>query len=134
MEFSNSDGFIGKIQLRFIRVNSILTFFKSIKKNHINLQVRKFIFLGLVNYDKCIRKITSNSIIIYIKKLSKKDLKEKKQVFLVKNKEIQVITCMIMLTHSSERIFNPMCFTGYKSICKSRSNNKQVVHLKSKPK
>ena len=30
----------------------------------------------------------------------------------MKNREIQVITCMIMLTRSSERIFNQMRYAG----------------------
>ena len=35
---------------------------------------------------------------------------------LIKNREIQVITCMIMLTRSSERIFNQMRYTGFRII------------------
>ena len=37
----------------------------------------------------------------------------KKYLTLIRNREIQVITCMVMLTRSSERILNPMCYTGY---------------------
>ena len=36
----------------------------------------------------------------------------KKQIFQVKNREIQVIVYMIMLICSSEKIFNPMLYTG----------------------
>ena len=43
----------------------------------------------------------------------KKDLKLiKNAFFLVKNQIIQVIVFMIMFTRPSERIFNPMSYTG----------------------
>ena len=40
------------------------------------------------------------------------NLIEKKGLFLVEKWEIQVIISMIMLTRSSESIFNPMRYTG----------------------
>ena len=44
--------------------------------------------------------------------LKKKKFEVKKRYFLVKKLEIKVIVFMIMLTHSSERIFNTMRYTG----------------------
>ena len=40
----------------------------------------------------------------------------KKQIFLVKKLEIQVIVSMIMLTRSSERIFNPKRYSSINDI------------------
>jgi len=37
---------------------------------------------------------------------------DKNQIFLSKKLEIQVIAFIIMLTRSSQRIFNPMRYTG----------------------
>ena len=35
------------------------------------------------------------------------------RIFLVENREIQVIVFMIMTTRSSQRIFSPMRYTGF---------------------
>ena len=40
----------------------------------------------------------------------------KNRYFLVKNGEIQVIISVNMLTRSSDRIYNPMRYTGYSII------------------
>ena len=63
-------------------------------------------FRDCVNSDNFIGKITSNFIRIYPVFVFKKHLK------LVKNREIQVNTCMIIFTRSSGNIFNPMLYTG----------------------
>ena len=42
----------------------------------------------------------------------KKRFEVHKIEFHSENREIQVVTCMIMLTRSSERICNPMHYTG----------------------
>ena len=69
-------------------------------------------FSNFVNCDDCSGKITSKSVRL-IPVFIKNDLKFiKNRFFLVKKLEIQVIVFMTMLTRSSERIFNPMRYTG----------------------
>ena len=50
----------------------------------------------------------------YIQILLKKrfELNNKKGLIIVKKGEISVIITIIMLTRSSDRIFNPSCYTG----------------------
>ena len=65
-----------------------------------------------VNSDDSIGKSTSKSNRIYpvfIKKTFKVD---KNRIFLVKKWEIHVITSIFMITRSSERILNPIRYTG----------------------
>ena len=46
-------------------------------------------------------------------KVIRKKIWQKKNVKSLKNRGIQVIACIIILTHSSENVFNPMRYTGY---------------------
>ena len=65
-------------------------------------------FSGFINFDNCIGKIYIKIYQTISRLYSKKDLKLiKKKKILEKKCEIQVIISMIMLIHSSEKIFNP---------------------------
>ena len=63
-------------------------------------------FSDFVNSNDSIGKITSKSIRIQPVFITKIFKVNKKQIFLGKKLEIQVIVFMIMLTRPSERIFN----------------------------
>ena len=60
---------------------------------------------NFVNTDNCIGKISSNSIWIYPVFITKKFEVDKMYIFLMKNWEIQIKTCMIFLYRSSDRIY-----------------------------
>jgi len=71
-------------------------------------------FSIFINSNDCIGKVPSNSIRLYPVFIKKKiNLIKKRDYFLVKKCDIQVIITMIMLTRSSERIFNRSRYGSY---------------------
>ena len=70
-------------------------------------------FNNFINSNDCIGKITSQYIRLYPVFTKKKDFNLIREgLFLVKKREFQIIITMIMLTRSSERIYNPSRYTG----------------------
>ena len=74
-----------------------------------------FLSSRLLWFPMIVSKKSHQNLSDYIQQfLFKKRFKvDKKQIFLDENWEIQVIAFMNMLTRFSDRIFNPMCYTGY---------------------
>jgi len=67
--------------------------------------------IEFVNFDDGIGKSTSKFIGLQSVVIKKRFEVDKNQIFSSEKGEFQVIVFMIMLTRSSERIFNPMRYT-----------------------